>query len=120
MTASHALRHPWISDHNVVPDTPISVRTRLLAPFCGRPLMERCAGLGCLPALALCCVAAQSAVLKSLGEFRVQCRLKKAVAKVLAKHMTEDDERELERLFKQFDKNGDGRLSAVWICSCLI
>jgi calcium-dependent protein kinase len=84
MTAREALRHPWIADHNAVPDTPLS-----------------------------------DAVIKSLTEFRSQCRLKKAVAKVLAKHMTDDDEKELQALFKKFDTNGDGRLSAEEIANMM-
>jgi len=77
MTAQQALAHPWISENNRVPDTPIP-----------------------------------PAVVKSLTEFRSQCRLKKAVGKVLASRMTAEDEKELERVFKQFDVNGDGQLSA--------
>lgn len=76
LNASQALRHPWISDQAVAPDTPIPPK-----------------------------------VVKSLGAFRAQCRLKKAVGRVLAKQMTDADKETLAQVFRQFDANGDGRLS---------
>lgn len=50
------------------------------------------------------------AVVEALNGFRSACRLKKAVAKVVGNRMTPDDIAHVEILFKQFDKNGDGRL----------
>lgn len=49
-------------------------------------------------------------VVESLNQFRVQCRLKKAVARIMANRMTEEDKKQLENAFKKFDLNGDGRL----------
>lgn len=51
-------------------------------------------------------------VVNSLQAFSRQCRLKKAVGRVLAHQMIEDDQDDLMDVFKQFDKNGDGRLGA--------
>lgn len=53
-----------------------------------------------------------SAVVDALGAFRSKMRLKKAVARVLAHHMTEDDKDNLAIVFKKFDVNGDGQLGA--------
>lgn len=50
------------------------------------------------------------AVLESLSAFRDRCRLKKAVGRLLSDRMTDDDKAHLQELFKQYDKNGDGRL----------
>lgn len=47
-----------------------------------------------------------SAVVDALGAFRSKMRLKKAVARVLAHHMTEDDKDNLAVVFKKFDVNG--------------
>jgi calcium-dependent protein kinase len=58
-------------------------------------------------------------VVKSLTDFRAQVRLKKAVGKVLAGHMSPDDAAELEMVFKKFDKNGDGALDAEEIADML-
>jgi hypothetical protein len=51
-------------------------------------------------------------VIKRLKGFQAQNRLKKAIGKVLAKNMSDTDVETLQRAFKQFDINGDGRLSA--------
>jgi len=59
------------------------------------------------------------AVVQSLKGFRDQCRLKKAVAKVLAGRMAQTDASELEKVFKQFDVNGDGRLDATEIAAMM-
>lgn len=58
-----------------------------------------------------------SAVVDALGAFRSKMRLKKAVARVLAHHMTEDDKENLAVVFKQFDVNGDGQLAAEEIAA---
>jgi calcium-dependent protein kinase len=50
-------------------------------------------------------------VLAGLVNFGQQCKLKKAVGKVLGNNMSEKDKEELAGLFQQFDKNGDGKLS---------
>jgi calcium-dependent protein kinase len=52
----------------------------------------------------------QLAVVDSLMAFRNQCRLKKAVARVLANRITEDDKAALADVFRKFDANGDGQL----------
>jgi Ca2+-binding EF-hand superfamily protein len=49
-------------------------------------------------------------VVQSLGNFRSECRLKKAVGRMLANRLTDKDKKELKTVFKQFDKNGDGQL----------
>lgn len=51
-----------------------------------------------------------SAVVDALGAFRSKMRLKKAVARVLAHHMTEDDKENLAAVFKRFDADGNGNL----------
>jgi len=76
LTASDALKHPWIAG-DAAPDAPLP-----------------------------------SAVVEALGAFRSKMRLKKAVARVLAHHMTEDDRENLAAVFKKFDQNGDGQLGA--------
>lgn len=55
-------------------------------------------------------VPISAAVVQSLNQFRAQCRLKKAVARVLANRMTDEDKKQLELAFKKYDLNGDGRL----------
>lgn len=45
-------------------------------------------------------------VVEALSAFRSKMRLKKAVARVLAKHMTEDDKAKLAEVFTKFDING--------------
>jgi len=49
-------------------------------------------------------------ILAALTEFNSQCKLKKAVGKVLGNRMTDADKTELASLFKKFDANGDGKL----------
>lgn len=49
-------------------------------------------------------------VLEALSGFRQTCKLKKAVAKVMANKMSPTDMAAVEDLFKKFDVNGDGRL----------
>lgn len=49
-------------------------------------------------------------VVQRLGAFRNQCRLKKAVARILKNKMTDKDKVQMNSLFKQFDTNGDGQL----------
>lgn len=55
--------------------------------------------------------ALPSFVVNSLGVFRSQCRLKKAVARAMLKTMTEQDQNALEAAFNKYDLNGDGLLS---------
>jgi len=52
-------------------------------------------------------------VLQALGGFQSAMRLKKAVGKVMANRMSDQDMEHLGQLFKKFDENGDGRLSLV-------
>jgi len=59
-------------------------------------------------------------VIESIGAFRSQCRLKKAVAKVMSNRMIEKDKTELEAVFKKFDTNNDGHLSSDEISQMLI
>lgn len=49
---------------------------------------------------------------QSLANFRSECRLRKAVGRALRNQMSELEKKEVELLFKRFDKNGDGKLSA--------
>lgn len=49
-------------------------------------------------------------VVNGLTDFRTKCRLKKAVAKAIANMMSDEDQKALEIVFKQFDLNGDGQL----------
>jgi len=49
-------------------------------------------------------------VIKSLFNFRHNCRLKKAVARVMAHRMTDTDQTHLLEAFRKFDTNGDGHL----------
>jgi len=51
-----------------------------------------------------------SVVVDALSAFRSKMRLKKAVARVLAHHMTDDDRENLAATFKRFDVNSDGQL----------
>lgn len=49
-------------------------------------------------------------VVDGLTNFQAQCRLKKAVGRVLANRLTENDKESLRSAFKEFDENGDGVL----------
>jgi len=51
-----------------------------------------------------------ASVIEGLNDFRSKCRLKKAVGRILANRMTDDDKEQMKTLFRQFDKNGDGQL----------
>ena len=55
----------------------------------------------------------------ALNAFRTQCRLKKAVARVLCNRMTDDDKHQLADVFTQFDRNGDGTLGADEIAAMM-
>ena len=55
----------------------------------------------------------------ALNAFRTQCRLKKAVARVLCNRMTDDDKTQLNTVFSQFDRNGDGTLGADEIAAMM-
>lgn len=58
-------------------------------------------------------------VVNSLHAFSRQCRLKKAVGRVLAHEMIEEDKDDLMDIFKQFDTNGDGRLGSDEIAAMM-
>mmetsp|Transcript_28981 Transcript_28981/g.46542 ORF Transcript_28981/g.46542 Transcript_28981/m.46542 type:complete len:478 (-) Transcript_28981:316-1749(-) len=58
-------------------------------------------------------------VRKSLSTFHGQTKLKKAVARMIAKHMTARDRRIVEKAFREADKNGDGKLDAEEIAALL-
>jgi calcium-dependent protein kinase len=60
-----------------------------------------------------------SAVVEALGAFRSKMRLKKAVARVLAHHMTDEDKQHLSQVFNKFDANGDGQLGADEIAAMM-
>jgi len=53
-----------------------------------------------------------ASVIKSLTTFQKQTKLRAAVGRVLKNEITESDKEGLAALFKQFDINGDGKLSA--------
>eukprot|EP01006_Ploeotia_vitrea_P040312 TRINITY_DN66420_c2_g1_i2.p1 TRINITY_DN66420_c2_g1~~TRINITY_DN66420_c2_g1_i2.p1 ORF type:complete len:280 (-),score=183.30 TRINITY_DN66420_c2_g1_i2:81-920(-) len=58
-------------------------------------------------------------VTEGLIQFRDQVRLKKAVAHLLSQRLTTDDREQLVKVFKKFDENGDGELSAEEVAKML-
>lgn len=59
------------------------------------------------------------AVVQSLSAFAVQCRLQKAVGRVLAQSMADDDKQSLSEVFRRFDKNKDGLLGAPEVAAMM-
>lgn len=51
-----------------------------------------------------------ASVLRSLTKFKKHCKLKRAVGRVLANKMKDEDKNMLKSVFREFDKNGDGKL----------
>lgn len=52
-----------------------------------------------------------ASVVSGLTDFRSRCRLRKAVAKVFASMITDDEKKAIDATFSQFDVNGDGQLN---------
>lgn len=50
--------------------------------------------------------------LRSLTEFQHMCKLKKALGRCLINRMTQEDKAQMQALFREFDTDGDGRISA--------
>ncbi|GAB5360701.1 hypothetical protein AAMO2058_000649700 [Amorphochlora amoebiformis] len=51
-----------------------------------------------------------STILQALTKFKKHCKLKRVVGRVLADKMKDNDKRTLQKIFRDFDKNGDGFL----------
>eukprot|EP00471_Norrisiella_sphaerica_P011613 CAMPEP_0184504362 /NCGR_PEP_ID=MMETSP0113_2-20130426/52419_1 /TAXON_ID=91329 /ORGANISM="Norrisiella sphaerica, Strain BC52" /LENGTH=466 /DNA_ID=CAMNT_0026894003 /DNA_START=264 /DNA_END=1664 /DNA_ORIENTATION=- len=64
-------------------------------------------------------VTLHKSVRESLATFHGQTKLKKAVARMIAKHMTDKDRKVVQSAFREADKNGDGKLDAEEISSLL-
>lgn len=47
-------------------------------------------------------------VLKQLGNYQSQCKLKKVLVRMLANQMTDDDHKSISSAFNELDKDGDG------------
>lgn len=58
-------------------------------------------------------------VVKGIVNFGQQCKLKKAVGKVLSNNMGETEKAALSDLFKKFDKDGNGKLEPAEIAEML-
>lgn len=64
-------------------------------------------------------VKIEASIIKSIAAFRSHCRLRKAVGRVLANHMTDEDQQHLQQIFSQFDTNRDGQLGPSEIAAML-
>lgn len=49
-----------------------------------------------------------SHVLKQLGNYQSQCKLKKVLVRMLANQMTDDDHHQISKAFEELDKDGNG------------
>lgn len=60
-----------------------------------------------------------TSIIDGLSNFRKSCRLKKAIARVMANRMSCQDEEKLRTAFARFDKNNDGHLGPNEITSLM-